>query len=189
MGGRGSASMKSKSSSGENMSTGGHLDPMDSKQANSYLESLGISNTKGTIKAIESYTGEGYQKMRSGKDPNSIALIDNYISKSPKFEGTIYRGMSVDSSYISELKNNIGGKISMGVSSSWTSDKGTARSYTRGVGERVIFKMNNKRGASVTNLSRYGKAEQEVMHKSNEQYTIVSVRKQGKNTVVTLADE
>ena len=49
--------------------------------------------------------------------------------------------------------------------------------------------MNNKRGASVTNLSKYGKAEQEVMHKSNEQYTIVSVRKQGKNTVVTLADE
>ena len=45
MGGRGSASMKSKSSSGDNMSTGGHLDPMDSKQANSYLESLGSSNT------------------------------------------------------------------------------------------------------------------------------------------------
>ena len=35
LGGRGSASMKSKQSSGENMSTGGHLDPMDSKQANS----------------------------------------------------------------------------------------------------------------------------------------------------------
>lgn len=40
--------------------------------------------------------------MRSGKDKDSIALIDNYISKSPKFDGTIYRGMSVDSSYISE---------------------------------------------------------------------------------------
>ena len=62
MGGRGSASMKSKSSSGENMSTGGHIDPWDSQQANSYLESLGISNTKGTIRLLKAIQVKGIKR-------------------------------------------------------------------------------------------------------------------------------
>lgn len=53
---------------------------------------------------------------------------------------------------------------------------------------KLIFKMENKRGASITNVSQSGQPEGEVLHKTNESCTIKSVRKQGFYYVATLED-
>ena len=48
--------------------------------------------------------------------------------------------------------------------------------------------MENKRGASITNVSQSGQPEGEVLHKTNESCTIKSVRKQGFYYEETLED-
>ena len=53
---------------------------------------------------------------------------------------------------------------------------------------KLIFKMENKRGARITNVSQSGQPEGEVLHKTNESCTIKSVRKQGFYYVATLED-
>lgn len=73
---------------------------------------------------------------------------------------------------------------------SWSSDLSTAKDFSKhgDANIKLVFKMENKRGASITNVSKFGKFEGEVLHKSNESCTIKSVRKQGQYHVVTLED-
>ena len=199
MGGRGSTSGKvnySKSkinpaSVGNTTKSSGHM-PQESPQAiQSRYSSWGVSNPKAAMTAVNSYTGNAYVEMRKGKRPDEVKLIDEVVYKSPKYEGTVYRGINVNESYLFSLKSNIGGSVNMRKHgpASWSSDVSTAKDFSKhGNGINIVFKMENKRGASITNVSKFGKAEGEVLHKSNESYTIKSVRKQGQYHVVTLED-
>ena len=124
--------------------------------------------------------------------PKEVKLIDEVVYKSPKYKGTIYRGINVSESYLADVKSNIGGTINMGKHgpSSWSSEKNIAENFASqgDYNVKMVFKMENKRGASITNVSYFGQKEGEVLHKSNESCTIKSVRKQGFYYVVTLED-
>lgn len=200
MGGRGSASGKSNSgvstispsSIGNTATMSGHM-PNESVQAiHTRYSSYGVTDPKSAMKAINSYTGSGYHEMRAGKRPNDVKLIDEVVYKSPKYEGTVYRGINVSESYLAELKSNIGGSVNMGKHgpASWSSDVSTAKDFSKH-GEKpvnLVFKMENKRGASITNVSKFGSSEGEVLHKSNETCKVKSVRKQGFYYIATLED-
>lgn len=200
MGGRGSASGKSNSgvstispsSIGNTATMSGHM-PSESYIAtlNRY-KSYGIGNPSASKDAIEDYTGSAYKKMRKGQMPKEVKLIDEVVYKSPKYEGTVYRGINVSESYLADLKSTIGGTINMGKHgpSSWSSNKGIAENFASQGDHNVklVFKMENKRGASITNVSTFGSSEGEVLHKSNESCKVKSVRKQGFYYVATLED-
>lgn len=200
MGGRGSASGKSNSgvsairpsSVGNTATMSGHM-PSESYIAvlNRY-KSYGIGNPTASKDALERYTGNQYKKMRRGEMPKEVKLIDEVVYKSPKYKGTVYRGINVSESYLAEVKSNIGGTLNMGKHgpASWSSEKKIAEDFASAGDHNVkmIFKMENKRGASITNVSSFGQSEGEVLHKSNESCTIKSVRKQGFYYVVTAED-
>ena len=200
MGGRGSASGKSNSSGGAispanigNTATmGGHMPDESYIDIESRYKSYGVGNPTASRLAIEDYTGSEYKKMRNGEMPKKVSLIDEVIYKSPKYEGTVYRGINVSESYLAEVKSNIGGTINMGEHgpASWSSEKGIAENFASQGDHNVkmVFKMKNKRGASITNVSQFGQSEGEVLHKSNESCKIKSVRKQGFYYVATLED-
>lgn len=134
MGGRGSASGKSNSgvsaispsSIGNTATMSGHM-PEESYIAtlNRY-KSYGVGNPTAAKDALEEYTGSAYKKMRKGEMPKEVKLIDEVVYKSPKYEGTVYRGINVSESYLADVKSTIGGTINMGKHgpSSWSSDKG-----------------------------------------------------------------
>lgn len=200
MGGRGSASGKSNSGvSAINPSSIGNTATMSSHMpSESYIDvlnrykSYGISNPTASKDALEDYTGDAYKKMRRGKMPKEVKLIDEVVYKSPKYKGTVYRGINVSESYLADVKSNIGGTINMGKHgpSSWSSERSIAENFASQGDHyvKMVFKMENKRGASITNVSYLGQKEGEVLHKSNESCTIKSVRKQGFYYVVTLED-
>lgn len=200
MGGRGSASGKSNSgvstispqSIGNATKSKEHM-PLESPgEVVSRYSSYGVSNPKDAMYSVAAYTGQAYKQVRKGKYPDEVKLIDEVVYKSPKYEGTVYRGINVNETYLSELKSNIGGTVNMGEHgpSSWSSDQQVARNFASQGDHNVklVFKMENKRGASITNVSQFGQSEGEVLHKSNESCKIKSVRKQGFYYVATLED-
>lgn len=200
MGGRGSASGKSNSrinaispsSIGNTTTMSSHMPSESYIDVLNRYKSYGIGNPTASKDALEDYTGSAFKKMRKGQMPKEVKLIDEVVYKSPKYEGTVYRGINVSESYLAAVKSNIGGTINMGGHgpASWSSKKSVAEDFASHGDHyvKMVFKMENKRGASITNVSKFGQSEGEVLHKSNESCTIKSVRKQGFYYVVTLED-
>ena len=93
-----------------------------------------------------------------------VAAIEDYISKSPKFNGTTYRGINVSKTSLqSYIKSaNAGKTIDMKGMSSWSSSEGTAQAFSNGSkGNKVVFvcSKGQPRGTSITALSGYNESE------------------------------
>lgn len=128
----------------------------------------------GQDNAIRNATeGEMYRKAQ---------LIDDYIKAAPKYDGPIYRGMSLPDEVIEQFK--VGGTFrEKGNLSSWSSSDDVAKMFAEGRqgelgGTRVILEtVNNEYSAPVSHLSIFGNEESEVlvsnMHKRD--YIIESV--------------
>ena len=183
MGGRGSYSGKSTSSKAnpyENTSKQSeHLGSKSQSELEAMYAGLGVSNPKGAVEAIDYYTGSGYKAMRHGKYQDDVKLIDEVITKQPKWDGTIYRGMNVDESFINDLKSSVGDKIELSPNSptSFSSSYDVSEIFSHsGNGIAVVLEMQNKRGSSITHNSGIP-TEKEVLHKSGEQYKIKKVNR------------
>lgn len=182
MGGRGSYSGKStssKSSSSVNTNKQSeHLGKMGYNELKARYTELGVSDPEEALFAVSHYTGTGYKYMREGKYKDEVKLIDEVIDKQPKWDGEIYRGMKVKKSFVDNLKKSVGDNIELSPNSptSFSSNLKVAHNFAHsgGDGESVVFKMQNKRGSSISHNSNFS-SESEVLHKSAEKYTIKSV--------------
>ena len=101
---------------------------------------------------------------------SQMNALDEYINKSPKWQGEIYRGINVDSTTAAAILQ--GQTIDMLGPSSWSSDEYTADRFSGGGKDtRMVFVLgDNRSGASITHLSTYNGAEGEVLVPSGVQY-------------------
>ena len=128
--------------------------------------------------SLRDYSGSFSPDIRAAyNNPNAdpyfvsqMNSLDEYINKSPKWQGQIYRGINVDSATATSIMQ--GQTIDMLGPSSWSSDEYTANRFTDGGKDtRMVFVLgDNKSGASITHLSTYNGAEGEVLAPSGVQY-------------------
>ena len=124
------------------------------------------------------------------QNPNRVSnytnLIDSFIQKSPKFTGTVFRGIVTDKEY------KVGDTLAENKISSWTSEQQVAREYSGsadyesqnawniGKGQHaVIFVAENVGGTSISRFHGAGKEKyhKEVITPSSNQYIISRVEK------------
>lgn len=137
-------------------------------------------------------------KIRAGTTEHykqQAQTIHDYIVHAPKFEGEIYRGLSLPDDQIARFK--AGGQFEEnGLLSSWTSSFEVADMFANGRSEElgttpVIIKMKNPSyGTPVSHLSIFGQEEQEVLVSNIEKatFTIGSVKTENGITIVELLE-
>lgn len=173
------------------------LDILMEQTGLSYAESLYL------LDALIQYCGDDYTSFTKSIRPNMVEAIDKGLALMPRFKGKIYRGISFDimeeddkekfKNLFSNLKE--GGIISIKDSpSSWTSDEEVASQFSRGftdLSNSVLFVCsNNKSGASIQHISKFGPREAEVLVPSNVKYRIkkIEVRDKKMNSPFFLLD-
>lgn len=119
--------------------------------------------------------------------------IHDYIVRSPKYEGEIYRGLSLSNEQIQGFQK--GGIFEEnGLLSSWTSSMDVADMFAQGRSEElgltpVIIKTKNPQyGTPVSHLSIFGQEEQEVLVSNMEkkQYTIGDISEKDGVVIIEL---
>ena len=122
------------------------------------------------------------RKLDGEKWSNAAKTIDEYIEAAPKYDGPIYRGLSLDSKKIEAMQ--IGGTFQdNGSLSSWTSGLDVAQMFAEGRTEEygltpvIIETRNHPRAAPVAHLSLFGEEENEVIVSNlhGNEYTIDSI--------------
>lgn len=162
------------------------------------MEDIGVNEeeAKEIYSAFDDYTGNLYEAIRNEKINYDWAkkdreLLENYIEKSPAFDGIIYRGINLNDvdgeKYLNTHK--VGDIIDMGGISSWTGDKKRANKFAskKGLNYKIIFESDNKSGVGIQHLSTYDQ-EDEVMVSSKQKYKIKSIKKQGNYHIVSLEE-
>ena len=133
------------------------------------------------------------RKLASEKWENAAKLIDSYIEAAPKYNGPIFRGLSVSPEKLGAMQ--VGGIFQdNGSLSSWTSDSYVAQAFAEGRTEEyglipVIIETERHPWASpVAHLSLFGSDEAEVLvsNMHGNQYTIESIGEQDGITYVKL---
>lgn len=119
--------------------------------------------------------------------------IDAYIERSPKYKGSIYRGLSLDDDTISSF--TVGGTFKEnGNLSSWTSDRSVASMFAEGRSEElgkkpVIFRTKDpKHGTPASHLSIFGSEESEVLvsNMKDSEYIIEAVTEENGMVIVDM---
>ncbi len=176
----------------------------DEKQAAVYLEALCgrrddyIRTSNSGAEYAEAWFYGADAKIRAGTSEHyrkQAETIHDYILRSPKFEGEIYRGLSLDDDQIARF--NVGSEFEEnGLLSSWTSSADVADMFAQGRSEElgakpVIIKMKNPRyGTPVSHLSIFGQEEEEVLVSNieNTKYTVASVNEENGVTIIELRE-
>lgn len=119
--------------------------------------------------------------------------IDAYIERSPKYKGSIYRGLSLDDETISSF--TVGGTFKEnGNLSSWTSDRSVASMFAEGRSEElgkkpVIFRTKDpKHGTPASHLSIFGSEESEVLvsNMKDSEYIIEAITEENGMVIVDM---
>lgn len=134
-------------------------------------ESLDVySDSSRDIKSAYNDSDSPYREL--------MEALDEYLRLSVKWSGTVTRGVVATRE---EADKIISGEepIDMMGPSSWTSDEVIAQNYARdkAVGDpssvAIVYVLEeNKSGASITHLSRYGTSEREVLAPSGVLYVV-----------------
>jgi len=171
----GSGNNKSnKKESGVNTSRRDHIKISGSKDINAINDMIKNGNyTKES--AEETYktfhkgygaSGTQYRDIITGVNKRGQDLLENYIDKMPKYEGTIYRGLFL--SKTSKTKLVTGGAFSMTGISSWSSNESTAKQFSEKSGYlrsgvNLIFVLEkHSKAVSVSHMSNVT-SEKEVL--------------------------
>lgn len=177
-------------SSGSHESESEYFSDKSKTKAEIVAQKLGVDTETASnyIESVKGYTSENYSDIRSasinGRPPSYVHEakdINDFIDKSPKFEGQVYRGITLTpDQHKNLLQNGTNKEITMLGISSWSSDKGVASKFASdnivsGADLRpVVFRVTNKTGASVTHLSKF-ENEKEVIQPSTSKYKIRTV--------------
>jgi hypothetical protein len=158
-----------------------------------------LKEAQDTANAIKYWTGKGSSEIRedqkNGRENKQADQIDEFIKNSTPYKGEIYRGITFSSEdeamkWAKGDKDGIVGNQS--AHSSWTSDIAIAAHFTEldFSGEKstqVIIKSTNKSGASIRNLSVFGKPEAGKLGR-DEKEVVVSKNTRHKFKGVTKKD-
>jgi len=109
-----------------------------------------------------------YKESYKVKLKQDATNIEEFIKKSPKYNGEVFRGITTFGKDVDAIFPN-GSIVKMGGTSSWSSDSDIAKSF----GNKVLFKINSKSGVSVDYISGYKKAEKEVLFSENTNFKII----------------
>lgn len=140
-------------------------------------------------KSLEAYTGvfyddikKAYRNKYSGKKVDKgfekySNDLDDFIYRSEKYEGTIYRGLSLTEDDASEIIQNLkkGKTMDMQGVSSWSSNRNISISFadTKDKEKEIclLFNVENKSGTSIRELSEFP-IEDEVLHPTTSRYIL-----------------
>jgi SPP1 gp7 family putative phage head morphogenesis protein len=175
----------------------------DRKRFNAIKEQTGFDDDKAetTLRAFSGNradyhgvdnTPEGWfyradrriRKLDGEKWSNAAQTIDEYIEAAPKFDGTIYRGMSLSREKIDAFQQ--GGIFQdNGSLSSWTSSLDVAQMFAEGRTEEyglnpvIIKTASHPHSTPVAHLSLFGSDENEVLvsNMHGNEYKIDSIEK------------
>lgn len=126
------------------------------------------------------------RKLDGEKWADAAKTIDEYIEAAPKYDGPIYRGMSLSDDKIAAFQK--GGIFQdNGSLSSWTSSLDVANMFAEGRTEEyglnpvIIETIGHPHSSPVAHLSLFGSEEDEVLVSNlhGNEYTIDSVEKRG----------
>lgn len=149
-----------------------------------------------TFNAIEAYSGREYSRIIksqiNGDDDYDAQLIENFIKGSPKYGGSIYRGLTLTKDEADKLKigdvfDNRGGM------SSWTTDTDIEYFDPEWINDdQVIVQLSlsngTKWGTSIVPYSMQGDMEGEVLVSKNQKCKIKNIEKQGQKYIVTVEE-
>lgn len=150
--------------------------------------------TKAEIKnynnALEKYTEfeyneikQSYRNKYSGKEYDKYYekvsnYLDDFIYRSEKFEGTIYRGLNLDKETALNIINKLkkGKTMDMQGISSWSSNRDVSKDFSENADDSsgnycLLFNLKNKSGVSVKDLSTFS-YEDEVLHPTTARYVL-----------------
>lgn len=151
------------------------------------------------IDSLQSYTGSYYKSIRN-LDLNTPGVvskrndIEEFISKSPSYDGKIYRGirMKDDDDAKKFLSNlNVDNTIDMEGISSWSSNEKIALDFADG-GEYkpigIIFECENKSGVGIQYLST-ASHESEVIQSAMTKFKITEIKVSGNQYRVKVVEK
>ncbi len=133
-------------------------------------------------KALGAYSDGKYKEIINGKEPEA-SILDEFINKAPKFDGSLYRGIIVPIDFAKAYKP--GETLNMKGVSSWSSKKDTAEDYSLGIMEDQNFKIGKdiavvfvlpetNNGTSIKHVSKYQR-ENEVLVAASAKYKIKKI--------------
>lgn len=159
----------------------------------SIIEFTGVSYKE--IRSVQRGLKTGLTKEQADSASDHIKNINRYIENAPPFKGEVYRGMNFTSTKErNAFLRSIDGGFSLEAISSSSSDRGVARLFATGEGtlkdnppsgHGVLFKINNRSGVSIQNISDYPE-EREVLIPKGAKYSVRSVNRKGKIIEVEL---
>lgn len=139
-------------------------------------EYTGVDDAKADeyYDALRRFVGGGYP----GK--NDTAILDDYVSKAPTYQGQITRGMHFnpeDGSYDEFMKQvHDSGTVTLGKPSSWATNPDSARVYSHmgddGVDSIEIVCNKNRTSSPIDFIN--GQGEDEVISSSNASWTVLN---------------
>lgn len=103
--------------------------------------------------------------------------LDDFIYRSEKYEGAIYRGLSLTEKDASEIIQNLkkGKTMDMQGISSWSSNRNVSIRFadTKDKEKEIclLFNVENKSGTSIRELSEFP-IEDEVLHPTTSRYIL-----------------
>ncbi len=153
------------------------LEEYNEKALLQIMEDTGYSRAEAENfqKDLQEYFGDDYGSFVNGSRPKQVENIDSGLSQMPKYDGSIYRGMSMDSD--DTFKHlEAGDEISMKSISSWSSDRSIGTRYsnatTSSCDSIMLVCTENMTGVGVQHLSKWGKMEAEVLAPSTTKWTV-----------------
>lgn len=161
------------------------------------MNDIGVNEDEARkmLDAIYNFTGTNYGIIRNEKEYNDgwansqRQYLEKYISKSPSYNGEIYRGLHLDNKkgqeFVSQLQK--GATIDMGGISSWSSDKRVANSFASNGTYSILFSCKNKSGVGIKHLSLIS-MESEVLQSSKSKFKIKSISQNGNRYEVELQE-
>lgn len=144
------------------------------------------------------YVREAQQRVSEGKSyddgwMSSGELLEDYISRAPKYSGEIYRGINVSEDRADSIINTLasGGSIDMLGTSSWSSKVKVANNFASPIwgNKAIVFRCSKtNKGTSIQHLSGYGKYEAEILVSKTARYRAKSIVDQGSRWYVELEE-
>lgn len=131
------------------------------------------------------YLGGDYESFSAGKRSDDVKVIDNGLSKMPKYNGDVHRGMYISDYTKSQFANlKVGDTLNMNSISSWTKDGGVAERYSSPLSETTSTVMlhckNNKSGVDMTQISKWAGSESEILLPSSAKWKVKEVKTKNK---------
>ena len=140
-------------------------------------EADGIALTRYEKAQMRLYKG-------SKKVDKSIELLEGYIAKAPKFDGVVYRGLNASTEDMNRILEALTEGKSVRALESWSKNKGIAEEFAVGSGNHLTFRVKNKKGVDITQLSEMSN-EEEVLMPSGVRYRVDMVKRTQVNAQMT----